>query len=424
MTSPHTMQADMNWFAVLAHHATRTPDQAITVFEGETTTYGRDGRARGRRWPPACPTRGVGAGRRGGAPLVQLPRVPRDGVRGQPPRRDRHADQLAARRAGGALHPRALRTPGRSCATRRSSTSPTTRRRASRPRSSRACVSAAAPDGWTHPGRPAGERRSGGARPGGGRRRPPPDVHVGHHRTAQGRDAHPRQPGVEEPRPHRRVRLHERRSRAGLRAALPRRRARPHDHVADRRGCDDDHPSLVRRRRCGRRARAVPGDHRVAGAGDGQRDHGLARHRAARPVVGAGDHQRRREDADPAHRADPARLPVGVVRRRLRAHRDGLRRHLPRPGQHRHASSAASAVRACTSSSTSGTTQGRSVPAGERGEIVLRGPKVFKGYWRDPDATAAAFAGGWFHTGRHRRPRRRRLPVHRRPAQGHDRVRR
>jgi fatty-acyl-CoA synthase len=42
---------------------------------------------------------------------------------------------------------------------------------------------------------------------------------------------------------------------------------------------------------------------------------------------------------------------------------------------------------------------GRSVPAGERGEIVMRGPKVFKGYWRDPDATATAFAGGWFHTG-------------------------
>ena len=43
--------------------------------------------------------------------------------------------------------------------------------------------------------------------------------------------------------------------------------------------------------------------------------------------------------------------------------------------------------------------EGRPVPAGERGEIVLRGPKVFKGYWRDPDATAQAFAGGWFHTG-------------------------
>ena len=43
--------------------------------------------------------------------------------------------------------------------------------------------------------------------------------------------------------------------------------------------------------------------------------------------------------------------------------------------------------------------QGNSVAPGERGEIVMRGPKVFPGYWRDPDATAAAFAGGWFHTG-------------------------
>jgi acyl-CoA synthetase (AMP-forming)/AMP-acid ligase II len=42
---------------------------------------------------------------------------------------------------------------------------------------------------------------------------------------------------------------------------------------------------------------------------------------------------------------------------------------------------------------------GASRPAGTAGEIVLRGPKVFQGYWRDPDATAKAFAGGWFHTG-------------------------
>jgi fatty-acyl-CoA synthase len=43
--------------------------------------------------------------------------------------------------------------------------------------------------------------------------------------------------------------------------------------------------------------------------------------------------------------------------------------------------------------------QRRSLAAGEPGEIVIRGPKVFKGYWRDAAATDAAFAGGWFHTG-------------------------
>jgi fatty-acyl-CoA synthase len=39
------------------------------------------------------------------------------------------------------------------------------------------------------------------------------------------------------------------------------------------------------------------------------------------------------------------------------------------------------------------------VSAGQVGEICLRGPKVFKGYWRDPEATAQALRGGWFHTG-------------------------
>src|SRR5205085_7783204 len=42
---------------------------------------------------------------------------------------------------------------------------------------------------------------------------------------------------------------------------------------------------------------------------------------------------------------------------------------------------------------------GAPVPAGDKGEVVLRGPKVFKGYWRDEEATAKAFEGGWFHTG-------------------------
>ena len=33
------------------------------------------------------------------------------------------------------------------------------------------------------------------------------------------------------------------------------------------------------------------------------------------------------------------------------------------------------------------------------GEVVMRGNNVMKGYFNQPDATAAAFAGGWFHSG-------------------------
>jgi len=39
------------------------------------------------------------------------------------------------------------------------------------------------------------------------------------------------------------------------------------------------------------------------------------------------------------------------------------------------------------------------VADGEIGEIVIRGENVMKGYWNQPDATADAMRGGWFHTG-------------------------
>lgn len=41
----------------------------------------------------------------------------------------------------------------------------------------------------------------------------------------------------------------------------------------------------------------------------------------------------------------------------------------------------------------------RDVAPGEIGEIVHRSPQLLSGYFNDPERTAAAFAGGWFHSG-------------------------
>ena len=42
---------------------------------------------------------------------------------------------------------------------------------------------------------------------------------------------------------------------------------------------------------------------------------------------------------------------------------------------------------------------GRPLPQGESGEILVRGPQVTTAYYRNPTATAAALQGGWLHTG-------------------------
>jgi acyl-CoA synthetase (AMP-forming)/AMP-acid ligase II len=45
-------------------------------------------------------------------------------------------------------------------------------------------------------------------------------------------------------------------------------------------------------------------------------------------------------------------------------------------------------------------TGGRDLPLDTPGELLIRGESLFAGYWRDPEATAAAFAaGGWYRTG-------------------------
>lgn len=44
-------------------------------------------------------------------------------------------------------------------------------------------------------------------------------------------------------------------------------------------------------------------------------------------------------------------------------------------------------------------TEGRLLPTGERGEIVVRGSLVMDGYYKNPQATAEASVHGWHHTG-------------------------
>jgi long-chain acyl-CoA synthetase len=43
--------------------------------------------------------------------------------------------------------------------------------------------------------------------------------------------------------------------------------------------------------------------------------------------------------------------------------------------------------------------QGAAVPSGHRGELLIRGTSIFKGYWNRPQVNAEVFTCDWFHTG-------------------------
>jgi len=43
--------------------------------------------------------------------------------------------------------------------------------------------------------------------------------------------------------------------------------------------------------------------------------------------------------------------------------------------------------------------EGTHLPTGERGEVVIKGPNVVRGYENNPEANASSFVDGWFRTG-------------------------
>ena len=391
-------QADMNWVGVLEHHALRTPEKPLAVFGAETVTYGEMA-TRAAALAAGLHERGVGAG-----DVVALLSynctefletifaanhlgaiaMPINWRLAAPELRyildHSEARALVCDESLVELANEATNDMGRDLV--------------------RACIARCAPDGWIafadlRPRSAAATARVAAAGDDvhrlmytSGTTGRPKGVMITHANLAWKNLAHIVEFGFTT-------------ADLGLcvRPALPRGRARPHDHVAHRRGRDHDHPSRVRRGRRRRRDRAVARRRGVARAGHGRTrswrspTSNSATSSSVRLIINGGEKmpipliERIQRTFPSAWFADAYGLTETVSGDTF-LDRDSLVRKLGSVG------------RPCLYLELDiWDDDGASVPPGERGEVVLRGPKVFKGYWRDPEATATAFAGGWFHTG-------------------------
>ena len=62
---------------------------------------------------------------------------------------------------------------------------------------------------------------------------------------------------------------------------------------------------------------------------------------------------------------------------------------------------------------------GVDVKVADDGELLVKGPNIFAGYYHNDDASFGAVIDGWLHTGDLGQHRRGRLRLHRRPQEGH-----